>query len=264
MPQKPRTLRSVFGQFALAVTALSAMIVTSQNMKPVYAGQAPLVQRLVEASPLDSAAERAPWAVAGGSDAALQTEQFAVDRQAFARDLVSTGRVRPARADSLAMFAVREAYRRRVPPALVFGVLLTENSSFKSHARSSVGAVGLMQVYGKVWIPTLGKLFGRDLRNDETNLRYGVHILSHYVYRAAARSDSGEPDGVVRTGLLRYNGCVRGANTAGCHRYPDKVRLAVERYATAQCGAVGFAGCVEEPLRLSLAAGDGRPTLASR
>ena len=37
---------------------------------------------------------------------------------------------------------------------------MTENRTFKSRARSSVGAVGLMQVYGKVWVPSLGKLFG--------------------------------------------------------------------------------------------------------
>jgi hypothetical protein len=56
-----------------------------------------------------------------------RSDQFEADRLAFLADLVATGYVTPARADSLATFAVREAYRKRVPPALVFGVLLTEN-----------------------------------------------------------------------------------------------------------------------------------------
>src|SRR4029079_18106376 len=101
---------------------------------------------------------------------------------------VNTGRLDAARADTLATVAGRAADIRRLPPALVFGVLLTENATFKSRARSNVGAVGLMQVYPKIWVPTLGKFFGRDLRDDETNLRYGVHILSHYVNTVAMKS----------------------------------------------------------------------------
>jgi hypothetical protein len=78
-----------------------------------------------------------------------------------------------------------------------------------------------------------------------------VHILSHYVYRAGTRVANAE--GAVRTGLLRYNGCVRGANTPGCHRYPDKVMRNVERYAVAQCGDASFEQCVAQPLQLTLA-----------
>ena len=187
------------------------------------------------------------------SAAAFASAQFEADRRAFAADLVATGRVDAARADSLAAFAVREAYSKHIPPALVFGVLLTENATFKSHAQSNVGAVGLMQIYPKVWVPALGKLFGRNLRDDETNLRYGVHILSHYVYAASKKMDDPAlAAGSVRTGLLRYNGCVRGTNTPNCQTYPDKVMRAVERFAVAQCGGSGYAGCVEQPLRLRL------------
>jgi soluble lytic murein transglycosylase-like protein len=117
-----------------------------------------------------------------------------------------------------------------------------------------VGAVGLMQVHRKVWVPLLGKIFGRDLANDETNLRYGVHILSENVYRSAGRART--TTAALSKGLLRYNGCVRGTNTRNCHRYPDKVREAVERHAQAQCGAGGYARCVEEPMRMSIAAGE--------
>jgi hypothetical protein len=243
---------SLLGQLTLGVTAVAAIIVAATQVKPVYVAQAPVVQRLVTASWRDSAAARAPWAVQD-ADSAITTAQFEADRQAFADDLLRTGRIDSTRADSIATYAVREAYKKHLPPALVFGVLLTENSTFKSHAKSNVGAVGLMQIYPKVWVPTLGKIFGKNLRDDETNLRYGVHILSHYVYTAAKKADdaTSNPDDVVRTGLLRYNGCVHGTNTPNCKTYPDKVLQAVQQFALAQCGS-DVTGCIDQPLRLSL------------
>ena len=111
-------------------------------------------------------------------------------------------------------------------------------------------------------MPTLGKLFGRNLADDETNLRYGVHILSGYLYRSASKVATAER--ALSKGLLHYNGCVRGTNTPTCHRYPDKVRAAVEQYAVAQCGGGGYAQCVEAPLRASCAAGDAETRVATR
>ena len=268
-----RTIRTTFGklfgaslgrvvghQLTVAAAALATIVTVATGMRPVYMGREPMVKRLVvaasaaEDSSATDARSRAPWALLASPDSAIGSQQFQADRQAFVVDLVATGHVAPARAESLATFAVREAYRKRVPPALVFGVLVTENNTFRSRARSNVGAVGLMQVHRKVWVPTLGKLFGRDLHDDETNLRYGVHILSANLYASAARALTAE--GALSRGLLRYNGCVRGTNTRGCHRYPAKVRRAVERFAVAQCADGGYAKCVEEPIRLSIAAGE--------
>ena len=48
------------------------------------------------------------------------------------RDLLRTGKVDEPRAWSLADVAVSEAYRRRLPPALVLGVMLTENDELES------------------------------------------------------------------------------------------------------------------------------------
>jgi len=248
MAKKP----SLIGQLTLGIASVAAIVVAASQVKPVYVAQAPVVQRLVTASWRDSAAARAPWAIADG-DSAVATAQFEHDRKAFANDLVATGRIDSTRANDIATYAVREAYKKHLPPALVFGVLLTENSTFKSKAKSNVGAVGLMQIYPKVWVPTLGKIFGKNLRDDETNLRYGVHILSHYVYTAAKKADDAtqNPTDVVRTGLLRYNGCVHGTNTPNCKTYPDKVLAAVEQYAVAQCGT-DVDGCIAQPMRLRL------------
>lgn len=263
-----KMLGTLTGQPLVYAGALVAAIVTAASgVRPVYVGRQPVVQRLVAAVWADDSTggemrARAPWAFLANADSALHSEQFTQDRQAFVDDLLATGQVGEARAELLATYAVREAYMKRVPPALVFGVLMIENPTFRPRARSGAGAVGLMQIHRKVWVPTLGRLFGRNLADDETNLRYGVHILSGYLYRSAAKVATVE--GAVSTGLLRYNGCVRGTNTPGCRRYPDKVRAAVEQYAVAQCGDGGYARCVEEPMRASLAAGDADTRYAAR
>jgi len=241
-------------QVALGLGALGTVIFTAQHVRPVYAGRAPVVRELLEASAWgDSALARAPWA-SGSSDVALLSPQFEIDRRAFMEDLVRTSGIARARADSVATFAVREAYRRRVPPALVFGVLMVENQDLNSSATSNAGAVGLMQIDASTWVGALGKHFGTNLRNDETNLRYGVFILSHLLYDSDDDSpaDSANVHGSLRRGLLRYNGCVRGTNTKNCFRYPEIVRTRIDTLALSQCGWRGYERCVAEPLKYVL------------
>ena len=240
--------RSLVRQIALAAGSLVAIVAAVTTVRPVYANRQPVVSRLLAASWRDSVYDRAPW-IQDTTNAAMATAQFQADQRAFAEDLMATGAVNEERADELASFAVREAYVRRVPPALVLGVMLTENRGLASTARSNVGAVGLMQIHAPAWKQSLGKLFGTNLRDDETNLRYGVFILAHYLRRARDPMGGGD---AWRNGLLRYNGCVRGTNTADCHRYPDIVRARVEQHARALCGDAGFDACVKQPLFLTL------------
>ena len=241
-------------QLALGAGALGTLIFTAQHMHPVYAGRAPVVRDLLESRPVgDSALSRAPW-VTGSGDVALMSPQFEIDRRAFMEDLMRTVEITPGRADSVATFAVREAYRRRVPPALVFGVLMVENRELKSSARSSAGAVGLMQIDASTWVSSLGKRFGTNLRNDETNLQYGVFILSHLLYNSDKDTASRATNvhGSLRRGLLRYNGCVRGTNTKNCFRYPEIVRTRIDTFALSQCGWRGYERCVAEPMKYAL------------
>jgi soluble lytic murein transglycosylase-like protein len=242
----PITLKSLAARATVGLFAAAAVVGTLTQFESTYLNRSIRQRLTIPAATADEKALlHAPWSRLPFGDA-LATSAFLRDRNAFAVDLVSTGKVKFARAIRLADVAVREAYRRKVPPALVFGVLLTENTELKSTARSRQGALGLMQIHPGPWRSALGELFGRNLRNDTTNLRYGVYILGHLARRSASRPDSGS----WRTTLLRYNGCVNGTNTPDCQRYPDVVRRRVQRSAGTICAGRDFEACVITPLRL--------------
>ncbi|HEY4304328.1 MAG TPA: transglycosylase SLT domain-containing protein [Gemmatimonadaceae bacterium] len=204
----------------------------------------PLAAQLVEHRYVDPSKDRAVW-LTGSAEAALATPQFLLDRELFTMDLLRTGKLNQKRARSLADVAVREAYTRKVPPALVLGVMLTENDELKSSAQSNVGAVGLMQVHPRPW-RDLSRKFGSNVRTDSTNLKYGIFILGWVAEKAASLVD--DQDAAWRKALLRYNGCVRGTNTRGCGAYPDVVRREVERSARSTCRGADFDHCVAEPM----------------
>jgi soluble lytic murein transglycosylase-like protein len=106
---------------------------------------------------------------------------------------------------------VREARRQQVPASLIAAVLVTENTTLKPAARSSVGALGLMQVMP---MHAGAALCGSsDLTDVDSNICHGTLILARNLRRTHTTTAA----------LLRYNGCVRGTNTPDCHRYPSKV-----------------------------------------
>jgi len=248
------------------VMLLAAIGYTTSQMRPIYAGRAPVVGDLIRSvSAPQLAVPPAPVVTGPLADSVARIEaspEFAEQKRRFAEDLVSTGRMSQARADSIAHFAVREAFLRGVHPAVIFGVMLTENAKFISHAESNVGAVGLMQVYPKYWLRDLSRKFGAsDIASDSTNLRYGVFILEHYL-KPRGKTSSGRhviatAPGSLMKGLLRYNGCVRGTNTPRCHTYPNKVQKFVERDAEALCGNQNFYQCIAKPFMDGLL---GRPS----
>lgn len=127
----------------------------------------------------------------------------------------------PEAANRIAGAIVDEGARRNLDPALLVGVLLTEDATLDTTARSSVGARGLMQV-----MPGHAGKWGcgsRNLVSIESNICHGASILQ----------DNMKNSPNTRIALLKYNGCVHGSNTPNCHSYPDKVMRAANK-TTAQ------------------------------
>jgi len=116
-----------------------------------------------------------------------------------------------AMADRIARAIVKEAKYLDVEPSLLTGMLLTENAPLDVDARSSQGALGLMQVMhfhaGEYDCDS------DDLLQVESNICHGARVFGQYLKRT----------GDVRRALLRYNGCVAGTVTPRCGRYPTKV-----------------------------------------
>jgi hypothetical protein len=237
-----RALRTGLRDGGIVLVTVAAIVFCVNRVHPIFANQ-PTVAASLRAVVPATRALLSPTPHDTSKVAQLvASPQFESDRRAFAADLVKTGRMDQSRADSIAYYAVREAYLRGIPPAVVFGVMLTENAMFVSSAMSNVGAVGLMQVYPKVWLKALTSKFGADLASDSTNLKYGIYILSQYI-----KSDSGKvTPSEVSTGLLHYNGCVHGTNTHNCKTYPTKVKAYVEKLGSSICGGKSFYQCFAE------------------
>jgi soluble lytic murein transglycosylase-like protein len=236
--------RSVWSQVVLAASAVAAIVFATNVTRPYYVSRAPLASQLIEHRYVDSNETRAPW-MHSEAQVSLKTPQFLLDRELFVMDLLRTGKLNQARARALADVAVREAYTRKIPPALVLGVMLTENDELNSSAKSRVGAVGLMQVAPKPW-QSLGRKFGTNVHTDSTNLKYGIFILGWVAQKAAGLVE--DRDEAWRKALLRYNGCVNGRNTPDCHGYPDEVRRQVQLAAKSTCRGIDFDHCVAQPM----------------
>ena len=238
-----RWLRLGGRELGIGAMAVLAIVFALRFVHPIFANQPAIAARITQVVPATKAVLAPAPADTSALARLIASPQFARDSAAFASDLVKTGRMSQARADSIAYYAVREAYREGIPPAVVFGVMLTENATFVSGAMSNVGAVGLMQVYPKIWLKALSAKFGKDLATDSTNLKYGIYILKQYI-----KSDSGAVTSkAVSSGLLHYNGCVSGSNTPNCHTYPAKVKKYVEESGNSLCGDKSFYDCIAKP-----------------
>jgi soluble lytic murein transglycosylase-like protein len=170
--------------------------------------------------PLPPAAPVRPLAVLPAVTAprvALRADSAELERDVVARfqhrplARLLMRRTRQPMADRIARAIVKEARYLDVAPSLLTGVLLTENAPLDVDARSSQGAVGLMQVMhfhaGEYDCDS------DDLLQVESNICHGARVFGQYLKRT----------GDVRRALLRYNGCVAGTVTPRCGRYPAKV-----------------------------------------
>jgi len=120
-------------------------------------------------------------------------------------------RADPETANRVARAIVKEARELQIPPSLLAGVLITENSRLEPETVSNKGAVGLMQVMR--FHAGVFDCDSDDLLQVEANICHGARVFAGYLKRTKD----------VRSALLRYNGCVRGRATPSCRRYPSKV-----------------------------------------
>ena len=87
------------------------------------------------------------------------------------------------RANTIANAIIREGGKRNLDPALLVGLLLTENAKLDPQARSNVSARGLMQVmpfHAGKW----KQCPSRDLADIDSNICYGTSILADLVKRS--------------------------------------------------------------------------------
>lgn len=182
-------MRAASHALGLGALLVSGAVWTISQQHPLYANPGRLL--------------RLPAAVVDASPPTEQAFRIGEVLNKYTHDRALAFRI----ADAL----VDQARKENLDPALLVGVLLTEDATLDPRARSSVGARGLMQV-----MPLHGGKWGcgsKDLFDVEVNICHGVQILKQAMLDA--------PD--MRRALLRYNGCVRGRNTPNCHTYDDKV-----------------------------------------
>ena len=182
-------MRTASHAIALGALLVSGAVWTISQQHPLYANPGRLL--------------RLPAAVVDASQPTEEAFRIGEVLNQYTHDRALAFRI----ADAI----VDQAKKENLDPALLVGVLLTEDATLDPRARSSVGARGLMQV-----MPLHSGKWGcgsKDLFDVEVNICHGVQILKAAI--------DGSPN--TRVALLRYNGCVRGRNTPNCHTYDDKV-----------------------------------------
>lgn len=202
-----RTIRTGTRLGELSAAMLVGVLLTSGAAEPAVTE--PVVLEPVETAIVDSFAIAAPAELMTAVDsmeaerelpAAAMRQPLETYLRRYSDDRVLVRRISRA--------VLREAGRQQVPPSLITAVLLTENTTLKPEAASSVGAQGLMQVMP---FHAGARLCNSDdLVDVDSNICHGTLILARNLQATSTPTAA----------LLRYNGCVRGTNTPNCGRYP--------------------------------------------
>jgi len=138
------------------------VVFTASQVHPVFLGQGAVADRVLAAAYVDSASMRAPWLSLPEPlpcGTASSNGMSMPSRPTCRR----TGKIAGDRVDSIALVAVREAYHRRIPPALVLGVMLTEKRRFKSKARSKRRRARPDADHAAPWTPNLGAFLSAEI-----------------------------------------------------------------------------------------------------
>src|SRR4051812_4568103 len=95
---------------AIVVATVGTIVFSVRHMNPIFAGQPSVAQALTRALPATRAVLPPTPKDTGRLAQLVASPQFETDRRKFAADLVATGHMTQARADSVSYYAVREAY----------------------------------------------------------------------------------------------------------------------------------------------------------
>ncbi|HEX6626421.1 MAG TPA: lytic transglycosylase domain-containing protein [Gemmatimonadaceae bacterium] len=213
-PRWKRILKAALQGTAAAILLAAGTIWTIRQSHPKFVKPGELLH--LPAAVVTAAMPGTDTVAAPPTDSAAKVEvqKVAYSLRKYTNDTVLARRIAQA--------IVVEGGKKKIDPALLVGVVLTEDAKLDPRAKSFVGARGLMQV-----MPFhAGKWKGcpsADLFSIDNNICHGVSILADLIKRSPS----------VEKALLRYNGCVRGTNTPNCHTYSGKVLRFAEQAATA-------------------------------
>ena len=215
-PRWRRLLKEVIRGLGAALLLSAGTIWTLRQQHPRFVKPGELLH-LPPALVTAAAPGTEPYTPPTDAKALVEIQKVAFSLRKYTNDTVLARRIASA--------IVVEGGKKNIDPALLVGVLLTEDAKLDPRARSSVGARGLMQVMpfhaGKWKSCTSADLFAID-----SNICHGVSILADLIKRSPT----------VSSALQRYNGCVRGTNTPNCHTYSGKVLKFAEQAASQMLG----------------------------
>ena len=141
-------------------------------------------------------------------------------RDAFGARLAEGYALDDARATEFAGWILEAAFRQDLEPELLASLVMTE-SSFRTDARSSVGAIGPAQVQPLLW----NEFCSVDLTNPEENVYCGALILAYY--RERCGHVAATPEDAEACALRSYNVGYRNRNNAyfmpAADRYVAKI-----------------------------------------
>src|ERR1700693_3427314 len=215
-PRWKRLLKGALHGISAAVLHAAGTIWTLRQQHPQFVKPGQLLH-LPPALVTAAAPVTAPYAPPTDAAALVEIQKVAFSLRKYTNDTVLARRIASA--------IVVQGGKKNIDPALLVGVLLTEDAKLDPRAESSVGARGLIQV-----MPFhAGKWAGctsTDLFAIDSNICHGVSILADLIKRSPS----------VSSALQRYNGCVRGTNTPNCHTYSGKVLKFAEQAASHMLG----------------------------
>jgi hypothetical protein len=211
-PRWKRILKTGLRGLGAAILLVAGTVWTIRQQHPAYLQPGQLLH-LPAAIVTAQAPGTEPYSPPTDSAALVETKRVAYSLRKYTNDTLLAQRIAAA--------IVTQGGKKNIDPALLVGVLLTEDAKLDPKAKSSVGARGLMQVmpfHAGKWAGCTSS----DLFSIDSNICHGTSILADLIKRSPS----------ISAALQRYNGCVRGTNTPNCHTYSGKVLKFAEQAAT--------------------------------